>query len=252
MANQTIDKQQITSTVLTPDTATEEFDPAVLDKKCNGIYNLYVKRIIDVVLASILFIVLLPVYAIISLAITIESGFPIFYRAERGGYKDSIFKINKFRTMVKDADKIGGGTTALNDSRITKVGAFLRKTKLDEIAQLLNIISGSMSFIGPRPELVQYTSQYTPLQKRILNVRPGITDFSSIEFINLDELVGADNADEIYEKYILEKKNNLRLKYVNEISFATDVKLFFSTVTQVIKKALKIIFKGKNDGIHNS
>jgi lipopolysaccharide/colanic/teichoic acid biosynthesis glycosyltransferase len=123
---------------------------------------------------------------------------------------------------------------------------------LDEIAQLLNIISGSMSFIGPRPELVQYTSQYTPLQKRILNVRPGITDFSSIEFINLDELVGADNADEIYEKYILEKKNNLRLKYVNEISFATDVKLFFSTVTQVIKKALKIVFKGKNDGIHNS
>ncbi len=248
MSIQTVEAQPLNSTSAT----TEEFDALILNEKCSGFYNLYVKRAIDFVLALILLVFLLPVYLLISLCIVFESGFPIVYRAERGGYKDTVFKINKFRSMVKNADKIGGGTTALNDSRITKVGAFLRKTKLDEIAQLVNILGGTMSFIGPRPELTQYTDKYTALQKNILNVRPGITDFSSIEFISLDELVGSDNADEMYEKYVLEKKNYLRLKYVNEISFKTDVKLFFLTVWQVIKKVLNIIFGSKNDGIHNS
>ncbi len=229
---------------------TQNLDIEALSKNCNGFYNLYAKRCIDFLLAIILFVALLPIYFIISACIVIETGFPILYRAERGGYKNKTFKINKFRTMVKDADKIGGGTTALNDSRITKVGNFLRKTKLDEIAQLLNIINGSMSFIGPRPELTQYTNKYSSVQKYILNVRPGITDFSSIEFINLDELVGSDNADEMYEKYVLEKKNQLRLKYVNEISFRTDARLFFLTVLHVIKKALNVILKRKNNGIH--
>lgn len=233
-------------------TEPQEFNTKILEKNCSGFYNVYAKRVFDFTLALILFIILLPIYFVISACVVIETGFPILYRAERGGYKDTVFKINKFRTMVKDADKIGGGTTALNDSRITKVGNFLRKTKLDEIAQLLNIIDGSMSFIGPRPELIQYTDQYTPTQKYILNVRPGITDYSSIEFINLDEIVGSQNADEIYEKYILQKKNQLRLKYVNEISAKTDIKLFFLTVLHVIKKALKVIFKRNKNGIHNS
>jgi lipopolysaccharide/colanic/teichoic acid biosynthesis glycosyltransferase len=152
--------------------------------------------------------------------------------------------------MVKDADKIGGGTTALNDSRITKVGHFLRKTKLDEIPQLINIIKGEMSFIGPRPELIRYTTQYEGLEKYILKVRPGITDFSSIEFINLDEIVGGENADEMYEKYVLKRKNFLRLKYVNQISFIVDFRLFFITVIRTIQKALKVILKvGKKDGV---
>ncbi len=231
------------------------FDSAILEKHYNGFYNRFVKRGIDLALAVVLLVALSPVFLIISLLIAIESGFPILYRAERGGYKNRVFKINKFRTMVKNADKIGGGTTALNDPRITKIGAFLRKTKLDEIAQLLNIIDGSMSFVGPRPELTQYTERYDEIQKNILNVRPGITDFSSIAFINLDEIVGSDNADEIYEKYVLQKKNQLRLKYVNEVSFKTDFKLFFSTVFRVIKKALSVIskiFKRNKDGIHNT
>ena len=173
----------------------------------------------------------------------LESGFPIFYRANRGGYKGKTFKINKFRTMVKNADKIGGGTTALNDSRITKVGAFLRKTKLDEIAQLFNIIGGTMSFIGPRPELLQYTDNYDELEKNILNVRPGITDYSSDVFINLDEIVGSENADEMYEKYVLKNKNALRVKYAAEVSFATDFKIFFKTVFDVINKVFRFLFK---------
>ena len=209
------------------------------------IYNKFFKRIIDFVLALILAIILLPFYLIFSLAVVIESGFPVFYRPQRGGYKGKPFRIFKFRSMVKNADQIGGGTTALNDPRITKVGAFLRKTKIDETPQLFNILAGKMSFIGPRPELLQYTSQYVGEEEDILKVRPGITDYSSIEFINLDEIVGGENADEMYEKYVLKRKNELRIKYAHEVSFATDFKLFFKTVFSVIKKAFKYIFGKK-------
>lgn len=211
----------------------------------DGIYNRYIKRVCDFVLAVFCFFVLFPVYLIISIAIVAETGFPVFYRAERGGYKGKPFKIFKFRTMVQNADKIGGGTTALNDSRITKVGNFLRKTKLDEIANLLNIIKGDMSFIGPRPELLRYTNKYSGDEKYIFQVRPGITDYSSIEFINLDEIVGGENADEMYEKYVLKKKNQLRIKYAATVSFKTDVTLFFKTVWCVLKKALSFTFGKK-------
>lgn len=214
--------------------------------KYNGIYNRFFKRIIGLLLAIILLAILWPFYFIISLAVAIEDGFPVFYRPQRGGYHNNPFRIFKFRSMVKNADKIGGGTTALNDPRITKVGNILRKTKLDEIPQLFNIIGGSMSFIGPRPELLRYTDQYEGEEKLIFEVRPGITDFSSIEFINLDEIVGQGDADEMYEKYVLKKKNALRIKYAKEVSFGTDVKLFSLTVWRVIKKALSFIFLGKH------
>lgn len=212
----------------------------------NSLYNRNLKPVIGLFLASFLLILLLPVFIIISISIIAESGFPVFYKPLRGGYHQKPFHIIKFRSMVKNADKIGGGTTALNDPRITKVGNFLRKTKLDEIPQLLNILSGSMSFIGPRPELLQYTDKYEGEEKIILEVRPGITDYSSIKFINLDEIVGKGNADEMYEKYVLKKKNALRIKYAKEVSFTTDVKLFSLTVWRVIKKAISFIFMGKH------
>lgn len=206
-------------------------------------YNRYVKRLIDLILAMIFAVILIPVYLIIALAVVIEDGTPVFYRPQRGGYHNKPFRIFKFRTMVKNADKIGGGTTALNDPRITKVGNVLRKTKLDEIPQLFNILAGTMSFIGPRPELLQYTDRYTEEEKIILEVRPGITDYSSVEFINLDEIVGSGNADEMYEKYVLKKKNALRIKYANNVSLTADVGLFVVTVGSVMKKALHFFFK---------
>ena len=212
----------------------------------NSFYNLFIKRWIGVILAVILIFVLWPFYLILAAAVAIEDGFPVFYRPQRGGYKNKPFRIFKFRTMVKNADKIGGGTTALNDPRITKVGNFLRKTKLDETPQLFNIIAGTMSFIGPRPELLRYVEQYEGDEKLILEVRPGITDFSSIEFINLDEIVGQGNADEMYEKYVLKKKNQLRIKYAKEVSFTTDVTLFAKTVWRVIEKALSFIILKKH------
>lgn len=207
----------------------------------NGFYNKYIKRVFDFLIALMALVPLLPIYILISIVIVCDNGFPIFYKADRGGYREKTFKIYKFRSMVKNADKIGGGTTALDDSRITKVGAFLRKTKLDEIPQLFNVLNGTMSIVGPRPELLRYTEQYEGEEKDILKVRPGITDYSSIEFINLDEIVGGENADEMYEKYVLKRKNELRIKYAHTVSFGTDLKLFWLTVYKTIQKALKFI-----------
>lgn len=212
-------------------------------KNYDGIYNRHIKRVIGLMLAIPFFIISLPIYAIISIAIIAEDGQPVFYCPLRGGYKNKPFRIFKFRTMVKNADKIGGGTTANHDPRITKVGGFLRKTKLDETANLINIILGTMSFIGPRPELLQYTEQYWGEEREILEVRPGVTDFSSIEFINLDEIVGSNNADEMYEKRVLKKKNALRIKYAESVNFRTDCSIFFKTIWKVLEKAFRVIIK---------
>ena len=206
------------------------------------IYNRFFKRIIDFFIAFFLLIAALPFFVVISLIIVIDSGFPIFYKPLRDGYKSKPFHIYKFRTMVKDADK-GDGTTALNDPRITRAGKILRKLKLDEIPQLINVLNSTMSFIGPRPELLKYTERYDGEEKLILQVRPGITDFSSIEFINLDEIVGEENPDEMYEKYVLKQKNQLRIKYAKEVSLKTDIALFTKTCLQVLKKAIRVISK---------
>lgn len=210
------------------------FTDEQLKKRTNSFYNKVVKRIIDFLLAIILFLLLLPFFLIISLIIIIDSGFPIFYRAKRGGYKNKPFRIFKFRSMVKNADKIGGYTTALHDPRITKVGRFLRKTKLDEIPQLLNIIKGEMSFVGPRPEVLAYTDLFEGQEKYILLVRPGITDYSSLEFADMDATVGDGDVDKYFVENILAKKNELRVKYVSKISFGTDFILFFKTVGHVL------------------
>lgn len=210
-------------------------------KTTESLYHRYIKRMIDLTLALILLFVFIPTYIVVSIVILVETGLPIIYRAERGGYHGKTFKIYKFRTMVKDADKIGSGTTALNDSRITKIGLFLRKTKLDEIPQLLNIVKGEMSFVGPRPELLKYTLNYHDKEEDILKVRPGITDYSSIHYINEDEIVGETNAEEVYETKILPYKNELRIKYVETVSFKTDVKLLFFTIVKVIHNAVRYI-----------
>ena len=137
---------------------------------------------LDFTICGIALLVLWPLYAVISLLIAVEDGLPVFYRAERGGYKGKPFRICKFRTMVKNADQIGGGTTALHDPRITKIGNVLRKIKLDEIPQLGQVVSGKMSLIGPRPELLRYVNEYKAGNlEEILQVRPGITDYSSID-----------------------------------------------------------------------
>ena len=209
-------------------------------------YNRIFKRFLDFTIALLAVIVLFPVILIFALAVLIDSGFPIFYTPLRCGYNGKSFKIIKYRTMVKDADKIGGGTTALNDPRITRVGSILRKVKADEIVQLFNVLTGTMSFVGPRPELLQYTEQYTEEEQVILKVRPGITDYSSLEFINLDEIVGGENADEMYEKYVLRRKNQLRIKYAEDVSLKTDLIILLKTVWCVLDKFMKFLRSKRN------
>lgn len=208
-----------------------------------GVYNRHIKRILDVLISGIALLILWPFYLLVAMLIALEDGFPVFYRAERGGYHGRSFRICKFRTMVKNADQIGGGTTSLHDPRITKIGNLLRKTKMDELPQLGQVLIGKMSLVGPRPELMQYVEQYQGDELDILQVRPGITDFSSVEFINLDEIVGEENADEMYEKYVLKKKNALRIKYAHTVSLKTDIYIFLLTIWAVLNKALGFLFR---------
>lgn len=215
-------------------------------KAYDGFYNRIVKRIIDMCITGIALLFLWPFFLLIAVLVVFEDGVPVFYRADRGGYKGKTFQICKFRSMIKNADKIGGGTTALHDPRITKIGNFLRKTKLDELPQIGQVFLGKMSLIGPRPELLRYTEQYEGEEKDILQVRPGITDFSSIEFINLDEIVGGDNADEMYEKFVLKRKNELRIKYAQTVSFSTDVYILFKTLMAVFEKATGFLFRNEH------
>lgn len=202
-------------------------------------YSKVVKRALDFLLALILLIpgciLMLP----LAIWVKLDSPGPVFYRALRGGYHNKPFYIMKFRSMVVDADKTGG-CTALNDSRVTSAGKVMRRLKLDELPQLFNIIKGDMSFVGPRPELLLYTTQYTPEQECILWVRPGITDRSSIVYIAQDELVGEENPVENFEKYILPEKNRLRVEYAKSQCFTLDMRLFFETIGGVFGKARKM------------
>lgn len=208
-----------------------------------GVYNRYIKRVLDALVALAALLVLWPLFLVIALLIAAEDGFPVLYRADRGGYRGKSFRICKFRTMVRNADRIGGGTTSLHDPRITRVGNFLRKTKMDELPQLGQVFLGKMSLVGPRPELLRYVEQYRDDELDILQVRPGITDYSSVEFINLDEIVGDTNADEMYEKYVLKRKNALRVRYAHTVSLRTDTDILIKTVLAVLEKAFGFIVR---------
>jgi lipopolysaccharide/colanic/teichoic acid biosynthesis glycosyltransferase len=165
------------------------------------------KRVFDVIASLLGLVVLFPFFIIAGIAIKLDSKGPVFYRGIRAGRHGVPFKIFKFRTMVMNAEKLGGGTTALGDVRITRVGSLLRKFKLDEFPQLINIVLGDMSLVGPRPELLQYTDLFQGEEKKILSVRPGITDYSSMEFVALEEIVGRVDVDRIFEEKILARKN---------------------------------------------
>lgn len=194
------------------------------------------KRTFDLVVASLLLLLVLPVILITAAGILVSSPGPVFYLGERTGLNGRRFRIFKFRTMVVDAEQKGGGTTALGDFRIFPFGRFLRRYKLDELPQLLNVLRGEMSLVGPRPELPRYTDRYTEGERIILTVRPGITDLSSIRFSSLDEIVGARDADRVFEEKVLPEKNRLRVRYVETQSFPGDLKILFLTGWCIVRK----------------
>ncbi len=198
--------------------------------------QLIAKRAMDIVLSACALAVLWPLLLLIALAIWIDDPGPVFYRQVRVGRNGKTFRIFKFRSMVMDADKKGLAITVGRDSRITRVGTVLRKTKLDELAQLLNVILGQMSFVGPRPEVPKYVELYTPYQRQVLLVRPGITDYASIAYRNENDLLaGAPNPEAMYIEQIMPDKIELNMKYLREISPLADVRLILKTIVAVIK-----------------
>lgn len=194
------------------------------------------KRIFDVLFSLIGIIVLLPIYIIISLLIIIDSKGGILYKQERTGKGDRIFKVFKFRTMSPDSFSKGALTVGSRDPRITNVGYYLRKYKLDELPQLFNVLLGEMSFVGPRPEVKKYTDLYNEAQKKVLTVRPGITDYASIKFRNENDLLSvSDNPEKLYVDEIMPDKLDLNLKYINDNSLFKDIKIIFDTFYVIIK-----------------
>ena len=193
------------------------------------------KRFFDITACLITLPFLVPFFGAIGIIIKLNSPGPVFYRGWRTGLEGKAFRIFKFRTMVVDAEKIGGPSTALNDRRLTEFGKFLRKYKIDELPQIINVLKGEMSLVGPRPQVEEYTRLYDDNEKVILSVKPGLTDYASIEFINLDQVLGDDSVDEKYLKEIEPEKNKLRVKYVKEHSFGIDSKIIFMTMLKMLR-----------------
>ncbi|MFA5117198.1 MAG: sugar transferase [Candidatus Omnitrophota bacterium] len=195
------------------------------------------KRIFDFVFSLLGLLILSPVFAVICVLIKLEDGGPVFYRGQRAGLNGKKFGMFKFRTMVLNADKIGGSSTADDDPRITKLGKTLRKYKLDEIPQLINVLAGEMSFVGPRPEVAVYVDMFTQEEKKILSVRPGITDWASLW--DCDEgaiLAGSADPEKTYMEKIRPEKLRLQLKYVASHSFWTDIAIIWKTFIKVVKR----------------
>src|SRR3990172_5597616 len=194
------------------------------------------KRLCDILFSLFGLIVLSPLLFIIAILIKKEDKGPVFYRGVRVGKYGSIFRIFKFRTMVVNAEKIGGPSTPDDDPRITKIGKFLRRYKLDELPQLLNIFKGEMSFVGPRPEVPMEVETYTEEEKKILSARPGITDWASLTFHNEGEILkGSKDPHKTYREKIRPAKIKLALKYIHEQSLRTDIKIIFQTLSTLVR-----------------
>lgn len=193
------------------------------------------KRTFDIFCSLIGLLLLMPFFILIGLAIIINNGLPVFYFQTRVGLNNTNFKLFKFRTMYKDADKKGLLTVGGRDPRVTAIGYYLRKYKLDELPQLFNVLFGTMSLVGPRPEVRKYVDLYTPNQQRVLLVKPGITDFASLEYINENDLLAASsNPEETYINEIMPAKLALNLKYIDAQSFAVDVKVILDTIKKIV------------------
>lgn len=195
------------------------------------------KRIIDILLSFIVMVLGMPFYLIIGMLIALDTKGRVLYKQSRVGRNNVDFELYKFRTMCVDADQGSLITVGTHDARITRVGAFLRRFKIDEVPQFFNILKGEMSIVGPRPEVRKYVDMYTPEQMRVLSVRPGLTDYASIRYVNENEILAASSDPErTYIEDIMPDKLNLNLKYIDEQSFWTDVKIILQTIIAIINR----------------
>jgi lipopolysaccharide/colanic/teichoic acid biosynthesis glycosyltransferase len=200
----------------------------------NNFYSRFGKRSLDVILIIMTTVISIPLLCIVAACIALSRTGPVLFSQERMGRDFKRFKLYKFRTMVMNAQTIGPQITKGTDPRITKIGIFLRKTKLDELPQLFNVLKGDMSIVGPRPEVEKYTLLFRDKYERILSIRPGITDYATIEYRNeqdvLDKYADTENG---YINDVLPAKIALYEKYLREISFTTDLKIIIATVRRI-------------------
>jgi lipopolysaccharide/colanic/teichoic acid biosynthesis glycosyltransferase len=195
-----------------------------------------IKRSFDIIFSFLGLVILLPLFIFISIYILIDDSFPIFYLQERIGLNSKPFKLFKFRSMYKDAASKGLLTVGNRDSRITKIGYFIRKYKIDELPQLFNVLIGDMSLVGPRPEVKKYIDLYNEEQKKVLSVKPGISDYASIAYSNENEILAKSNDPEkTYIQEVMPHKLALNLKYIQEQSFWVDLKIIFNTIKKISK-----------------
>ncbi|HHV42447.1 MAG TPA: sugar transferase [Clostridiaceae bacterium] len=200
------------------------------------------KRLLDIIISLILLLILSPIILLISVVVVCDTGFPVFYRGQRVGRYGRIFNVLKFRSMVADSRRKGPGITAESDQRITKCGRFLRKWKLDELPQFINVLRGDMSLVGPRPEDPQYVKDYNEEEKRVLSVKPGITGVSQILFRNEEELLNVDDPEEYYINCIMRQKLRVDLAYTQHQLISLDFLLIVFTV-------LVVLLPGKSEEI---
>jgi len=191
-----------------------------------------VKRAFDIVAAGLGLLLLAPLLLLFSAAIRLDSPGPVFYRGVRIGRGGRPFRICKFRSMVENAENLGASSTGSSDARVTRVGRFLRRYKLDELPQLFNVLKGDMSIVGPRPQVEWAVRRFSEEERKVLELRPGLTDWASIRFHNEEEIIGSSgipDADEAYMKLIHPEKMRLQLKYLEERSFLTDLRIILET-----------------------
>lgn len=195
-----------------------------------------IKRLFDLLFASLGLMMLAPLFACIALIIKLDSNGPIFFRQVRVGQFNKNFKIYKFRTMCTNAERIGALVSTGDDPRITKVGSFLRRYKLDELPQLLNVVKGEMSLVGPRPEVSRYVDKFSKDYAEILKIKPGITDFAALEYRDENELLnGVEDPDKIYVEKILPDKIVYYRRYIEEMGFFTDILILYKTMIAIFK-----------------
>ena len=203
-------------------------------------FSLFFKRVFDFFVSLIMLIILSPIFLILAIAIKIDSPGPVFYRQLRVTQYGKKFRIFKFRTMVNNADKIGAHVTVDGDSRITRVGKFIRKCRLDEVSQLIDVLRGTMSFVGTRPEAVKYVDKYTPEMMATLLLPAGVTSLASIYYKDEGELLsGAEDTDKTYVEEILPAKMKYNLRAIEKFSFFGEIKVMFMTVFAVLGKDYK-------------
>ena len=206
----------------------------LLEKKQGA---LLLKRVFDVAVSAVMLLILSPLFLLLAIAIKLDSPGPVFYRQVRVTQYGETFRIFKFRSMVSNADKIGTQVTVGNDSRITRVGKLVRKCRLDEICQLIDIFRGTMTFVGTRPEVPKYVEEYTPEMMATLLLPAGVTSLASICYKDEDELLnGAENVDKTYVDEVLPGKMKYNLDAIRKFSFFGDIKVMFMTVFAVLGK----------------